>query len=127
MPTKYAKESANVEKQARKLTGMNAQNAKMRFIQMAKSLPSYGSSSFQSKTGQQQFTVGLNGVTVVDSQKGVQKEIQMTHIKRWAVQGNKLVIDTGSADYVYLDAEDANQVSQAIASNIDILLKKRSN
>ncbi len=137
----------------RKFVGMNETNAKMRFVQLCRSLKTYGITYFQARvrittppssnslnqesppaSGKQtkKPKLVLLGVTrdsfirMEPETKEVISTHPLKHIRRWAATKNNFTLDVGDyADsYMHFTTPDAEKISQLLAGYIDIILKK---
>jgi uncharacterized protein YlaN (UPF0358 family) len=125
LPAPYVKQAKEVNREAAKLVGMSEQNAQYRFIQLAKSLNSYGSTSFSCGKGKK-LTISPNRIQISDS-KGMQ-DYKLTDVRRWSATEKKFTLDLGdhANEYIQLETKDAEQISQLVSGYIDIQLKKRT-
>lgn len=139
LPPDYRKDKS-VEKlmynEHRKLQGMTEWNAKYRYIQLCRSLKTYGVSFFLVKEmnpKKKKLVDVLLGITKdnvvrldVDT-KEVIKSWPLSQLRRWAASPNTFTLDFGDyADAYYsIQTSDGEQISQIIAGYIDIILKKK--
>jgi talin len=123
----------------KKFVGMSETNAKMRFVQLCRSLKTYGITYFSAKeasnaTGKQtkKMKVVLIGITrdsfmkIDPETKEVLHTYQLKHIRRWAATKNNFTLDVGDyADsYMHFATPEAEKISQLLSGYIDIILKR---
>ncbi|KAJ3073819.1 Talin-1 [Podochytrium sp. JEL0797] len=119
-----------------KLQGLSELNAKFRYVQLSRSLKTYGITFFLVKekhTTKNKFVDVLLGVTKqslvrLDAEtKDVLKSWPLTQLRRWAAAVNSFTLDFGDyADAYYtVQTAEGDQISQLIAGYIDIILKKK--
>jgi len=119
----------------KKLTGMNEINAKFRFVQLCRSLKTYGITCFevQQKGKGKKMENILIGVTKdaiyrMDVEtKEIVKTNQLTQLKRWAASPKSFTLDFGDyeSDYYTVATTEGEALSQLISGYIDIILKRR--
>ncbi|KAJ3396785.1 Talin-1 [Lobulomyces angularis] len=139
IPPEYQK-NKEVEKKIyqehRKLQGLSELNAKFRYVQLSRSLKTYGITFFLVKeriAKKNKLVVALLGVTKssvvkLDMEtKDILKEWKLTQLRRWAASPNSFTLDFGdySEAYYSVQTTEGEQISQLIAGYIDIILKKR--
>lgn len=139
VPIDYVK-TRNLEKQIvveyRKLHGMTELNAKFRYIQLGRSLKTYGVTFFLVKEklhGKNKLVPRLLGITrdaimrVDERTKEIIRSWPLTTVRRWAASPNSFTLDFGDyADSYYsVQTGEGEAISQLIAGYIDIILKKR--
>lgn len=121
-----------------KLHGMTELNAKYRYIQLCRSLKTYGVTFFlvkEKERGKNKLVPRLLGVTrdavmrVDERTKEVLKTWQLTQVRRWAASPNSFTLDFGdySESYYSVQTSEGEAISQLIAGYIDIILKKKKN
>ncbi|TPX64716.1 hypothetical protein CcCBS67573_g08329 [Chytriomyces confervae] len=119
-----------------KLQGLSDLNAKFRYVQLSRSLKTYGITFFLVKEKldkkakladvllgvTKQSIVRLDAVT-----KDVIKTWPLTHLRRWAAAANSFTLDFGdyADNYFTVQTSEGDQISQLIAGYIDIILKKK--
>ncbi|XP_062512011.1 talin-like [Corticium candelabrum] len=119
-----------------KFTGMSQLNAKYRYIQLCRSLKTYGVTFFLVKEkmkGKNRLVPRLLGITresimrVDERTKEVLKTWPLTTVRRWAASPNSFTLDFGdySESYYSVQTAEGEQISQLIAGYIDIILKKK--
>lgn len=120
-----------------KLLGISQINSKNRYVQLSRSLKTYGYTFFLVKErtpkDKNKLIACLLGVTKqtivrVDSEtKDIIQQWQLTQLRRWAASPNSFTLDFGDyADAYYsVQTTEGDQISQLIAGYIDIILKKR--
>eukprot|EP01113_Clastostelium_recurvatum_P020003 TRINITY_DN236_c0_g1_i4.p1 TRINITY_DN236_c0_g1~~TRINITY_DN236_c0_g1_i4.p1 ORF type:complete len:2591 (+),score=1077.50 TRINITY_DN236_c0_g1_i4:231-8003(+) len=120
----------------KKLVGMSEVNAKYRYVQLCRSLKTYGITFFHTKErvkGQKKPVAKMLGITrdaiirLDFESKEVEHEYPLTHLKRWAASPASFTLDFGDYedDYVSVITTEGEAISQLLAGYIDILLKKR--
>ncbi|KAJ3413726.1 Talin-1 [Chytridiales sp. JEL 0842] len=119
-----------------KLQGLSELNAKFRYVQLSRSLKTYGITFFNVKekhAKKNKFVDILLGVTKnsivrldVDT-KDIIKSWPLTQLRRWAAASNTFTLDFGDyADsYYVVQTPEGEQISQLISGYIEIILKKR--
>jgi len=132
--------SKNVERDVlneyRKLVGMTEVNAKYRYVQLCRSLKTYGITFFKTKErvkGQKKLMPKLLGITRdsilrLDAEtKEVEHEYPLTHLRRWAASPASFTLDFGDyeEEYVSVVTNEGESIAQLLAGYIDILLKRR--
>jgi talin len=120
----------------RKLVGMTEVNAKFRYVQLCRSLKTYGITSFlvKHKDKKKKMISLLIGVTrdsilKMDAETNeVLQTYPLTHLRRWAASGKTFTLDFGDYedDYFIVETDEGENISQLIAGYIDIILKARS-
>eukprot|EP00117_Sycon_ciliatum_P001215 scpid5059/ scgid6971/ Talin-1 len=138
LPKEYQKKG--VEKRIlteyAKLTGLTELNAKFRYIQLSRSLKTYGVSFFLVKEkmkGKNKLVPRLLGVTkesvmrVDEKTKEVMKTWPLTTVRRWAASPNSFTLDFGdySESYYSVQTTEGETISQLIAGYIDIILSRQ--
>lgn len=121
----------------KKLVGLVEANAKYRYVQLCRSLKTYGITFFDvqlklkdksKKKVDLQLGVTRDGVLIMDPlTKEITKEYPLTHLRRWAAGPNSFTLDFGDHedDYMILLTSEGENISALLAGYIDILLKKR--
>ncbi|EGC30476.1 hypothetical protein DICPUDRAFT_50735 [Dictyostelium purpureum] len=126
----------DIYKEYKKLVNMTEVNAKYRYVQLCRSLKTYGMTSFEVKLreyGKKKMVDHILGITresmmlmLVET-----KEIVMTHplkhIKRWAATEKSFTFDFGDheTEYLILYTPSPEQISQLISGYIEIIMKSR--
>eukprot|EP01104_Vermistella_antarctica_P018056 TRINITY_DN6574_c0_g1_i1.p1 TRINITY_DN6574_c0_g1~~TRINITY_DN6574_c0_g1_i1.p1 ORF type:complete len:2432 (+),score=758.04 TRINITY_DN6574_c0_g1_i1:122-7417(+) len=138
--TKDKKVERLIYQEWKKLVGMSDINAKYRYVQLCRSLKTYGITTFHVKEkapGKQGkrgklidvlFGVTRDSVLRMDAAtKEVYKQYPLTHVKRWAAAEHTFTCDFGDYedDYLVVKTLEGDQISQLIAGYIDIILKRR--
>ncbi|TPX31993.1 hypothetical protein SmJEL517_g04801 [Synchytrium microbalum] len=139
VPPEYVK-NKDVEKKMysehSKLQGLNELNAKFRYVQLSRSLKTYGITFFlvkeraEKKSKLVEVLLGVTKESVVRldvESKDVIKTWRLTQLRRWAASPNSFTLDFGDyADAYYsVLTTEGEQISQLIAGYIDIILKKK--
>jgi len=124
----------DIIKEYQKLINTNEINAKFKYIQLCRSLKTYGITFFEVKVKiKKKLTNQLLGVTrhavmqMEPETKEVIKEFPLTHLKRWAPSATSISLDFGDYedDYLTLATSEGDAISQLISGYIDIILKTR--
>nr|A0A3G2LGI8.1 RecName: Full=Talin [Oscarella pearsei]AYN71349.1 talin [Oscarella pearsei] len=139
LPREYVK-AKGVERRVftehAKFTGLSQLNAKFRYIQVVRSLKTYGVTFFLVKEkmkGKNKLAPRLLGITresimrVDEKTKEVMKTWPLTTVRRWAASPNSFTLDFGdySESYYSVQTTEGEQISRLIAGYIDIILKKK--
>lgn len=139
LPKDYVK-NKNVEKRVfvehRKQIGLSELEAKVKYVQLARSLKTYGVTFFLVKEkmkGKNKLVPRLLGVTkdsvlrLDENTKEIIKTWPLTTVKRWAASPNSFTLDFGdySDSYYSVQTTEGEQISQLIAGYIDIILKRK--
>lgn len=122
----------------KKLVGMTEVNAKLRYIQAVRALPTYGITLFSVREHVPGSKKPLNiylGFTrshvlrmTMDYQILRDKpDYPLEHVKRWANSDTTFTLDFGghSKEYYTVLTEQGDEIGKLLAGYIDILLKKR--
>ncbi|KAJ3182603.1 Talin-1 [Gaertneriomyces sp. JEL0708] len=140
IPPEYSKGGKDLEKRIyaehAKLQGLGELNAKFRYVQLSRSLKTYGITFFLvedetvKKKKNAHFLLGVTKQSVVKLDpitKDILKEWRLTQLRRWAASPNSFTMDFGDyADaYVSVKTQEGEQISQLIAGYIDIIVKKK--
>ncbi|GAM22112.1 hypothetical protein SAMD00019534_052870 [Acytostelium subglobosum LB1] len=139
MPPSYHKKKdaeKDIYKEFRKLVGMTESNSKFRYVQLCRSLKTYGITFFQTKErvkGQKKPVPKLLGITRdsilrLDAEtKEVEHEYPLNHLRRWAASPASFTLDFGDYedDYVSVITTEGEAISQLLGGYIEILMKKR--
>lgn len=139
LPKDYIK-NKHVEKRVfvehRKQVGLSELEAKSKYVQLARSLKTYGVTFFLVKEkmkGKNKLVPRLLGVTkdsvlrLDEKTKEIVKTWPLTTVKRWAASPNSFTLDFGdySDSYYSVQTTEGEQISQLIAGYIDIILKRK--
>eukprot|EP01119_Soliformovum_irregulare_P011517 TRINITY_DN2899_c0_g1_i3.p1 TRINITY_DN2899_c0_g1~~TRINITY_DN2899_c0_g1_i3.p1 ORF type:complete len:2521 (-),score=930.00 TRINITY_DN2899_c0_g1_i3:18-7580(-) len=133
---KEKKIEEKIQKEHKKLVGMSESNAKYRYVQLARSLKTYGITYFEVKRrvkGQKKpeplyLGVTRDAVMFIDFEtKAVESEWPLIHVKRWAAAPTTFTLDFGdhSQDYTVFLTNDAEKISALLAGYIDIIIRRR--
>jgi len=141
LPPQHQKNAKKLEekivREYKKLVGMSEVNAKYRYVQLCRSLKTYGITFFevQRKTkGNQKkakpiyLGITRSSVLFMDYEtKDITNEYALTKLRRWASSPSSFTLDFGDheGDYVVLLTQQSESISQLLAGYIDILLAKR--
>lgn len=121
---------------------MDEVKCKLRYVQLCRSLSTYGITYFDvkeqtekdskdSKKGKQQdIKVGItrDAILRVDPiTKEVLSKWPLKQIKRWAATKNTFTLDVGdySNDYICFISKDSERMAELLSGYIDIILKRR--
>ncbi|KAJ3168398.1 Talin-1 [Geranomyces variabilis] len=139
VPPEYQK-NKDVEKRIytehSKLQGLTELNAKFRYVQLSRSLKTYGITFFfvedetVKKKKDSAMLLGVTKQSVVKLDpitKEIIREWRLTQLRRWAASPSSFTMDFGDyADaYFSVRTTEGEQISQLIAGYIDIIIKKR--
>lgn len=139
LPKDYAK-NKGIEKRVftehRRQVGLIELEAKVKYVQLARSLKTYGVTFFLVKEkmkGKNKLVPRLLGVTkdsvlrLDEKTKEIIKTWPLTTVKRWAASPNSFTLDFGdySDSYYSVQTNEGEQISQLIAGYIDIILKRK--
>jgi talin len=120
----------------KKLVGMNEINARFRYVQLCRSLKTYGMTVFKVRErvpGKKKLMDGLLCFTrdtilrMEFETKKIIKEYPFKHLLRWAASPETFTMDFGAyeEDYVVVVTNDGEAISNLIAGYIDLMLKKQ--
>lgn len=141
IPPEYRK-SKDMEKhiyqEYSKLQNLSELNAKFRYVQLTRSLKTYGVTFFPveeevtkgKKRSYEKVLLGITKSSVVKldcETKDTIQEWRLTQLRRWATTPNGFVLDFGDyADaYLSVKTKDGEKISQLISGYIDIIIRKR--
>ncbi|KAF2072395.1 hypothetical protein CYY_006287 [Polysphondylium violaceum] len=139
LPLQYVK-TKNIEKdiykEYKKLVNMSEVNAKYRYVQLCRSLKTYGMTSFEVKLRvpmKKKMVDHILGITreqmiLIESEtKEVIKSHPLKHIKRWAATEKSFTLDFGDheEEYLILFTNKPDEISQLIGGYIEIIMKAR--
>jgi len=135
-PFRKGKAFEEIIKEWQKLINTNEVNAKYRYVQLCRSLKTYGITYYNAKwklKGKQKLYPIMVGITrdsiiCVDPEtKQIKEEHPLTHLKRWAAGPNSFTFDYGDYrdEYMSIQTGEGEAISQLLAGYIDILLKRR--
>jgi talin len=139
IPVDYVK-SKNIEakifQEYEELSGLAELKAKLQYIQLCRSLKTYGVTFFLVKEkmkGRNKLVPRLLGITresvmrVDESSKEMLKTWPLTTVRRWAASPNSFTLDFGdySESYYSVQTTEGETISQLIAGYIDIIIKKK--
>lgn len=116
--------------------GFSDLDAKVKYVQLARSLKTYGVTFFLVKEkmqGKNKLVPRLLGVTKdsvlrLDEQtKNILETWPLNTVKRWAASTNSFTLDFGDykQSYYSVQTSEGEQISQLIAGYIDIILKRK--
>ena len=139
LPAEYQK-SKDAEKRIynehSKLSGLNDLNAKYRYVQLSRSLRTYGVTFYLVKEKTKKKGVMEPVLLGVTKEKIMRFDVKtkevihswpLTTLRRWAATPNSLTLDFGdhSDAYYTVQTAEGDVISQLIGGYIDIILKKR--
>lgn len=115
---------------------MSEVDAKVNYVQRARSLKTYGVTFFLVKEkmkGKNKLVPRLLGITkesvmrLDEHTKEIIKVWPLTTVKRWAASPNSFTLDFGdySDSYYSVKTQEGEQIAQLIAGYIDIILKRQ--
>ncbi|KAJ3335669.1 Talin-1 [Gonapodya sp. JEL0774] len=139
LPEEYHRErmfEKRILAEHQKLHGMSELNAKFRYVQLCRSLKTYGVTFFivkekaakKNKIGSMLLGVTKESVVRLDVEtKEIIKSWPITQLRRWAASPNSLTLDFGDyADAYYsVQTTEGEAISSLIGGYIDIILKKK--
>jgi talin len=120
----------------RKLVGMTEVNTRFRYVQMCRSLKTYGMTCFKVKErvpGKKKLMEAILGFTrdtiirMEYESKTVIKQYPLRHLLRWASSPETFTMDFGAheEDYVVVITNEGEQINNLVAGYIDLLLKRQ--
>ncbi|XP_018650130.1 LOW QUALITY PROTEIN: putative talin [Schistosoma mansoni] len=124
-------------KQYQKLGNYDEREAKLRYVQLCRSLPTYGITFFlikeklkgRNKLVPRLFGVSKESVMRVDEKtKEIIETWSLTRIRRWAATANLFTLDFGqySPDGNYImQTTEGEQIAQLISGYVDIILRRQ--
>ncbi|KAM9970706.1 hypothetical protein ACTFIR_002570 [Dictyostelium discoideum] len=126
----------DIFKEHKKLVSMTEVNAKYRYVQLCRSLKTYGMTSFEVKIreyGKKKMVDHILGITreqmllMLTETKEVIMTHPLKHIKRWAATDKSFTLDFGDheTEYLILQTPNPEQISQLIGGYIEIIMKAR--
>ncbi|TNN09176.1 Talin-2 isoform 2, partial [Schistosoma japonicum] len=140
LPKEYIK-SKGIEKRIleeyQKLGSYGEKEAKLRYVQLCRSLPTYGITFFlikeklkgRNKLVPRLFGVSKESVMRVDEKtKDIIETWPLTRIRRWAATANLFTLDFGqySPDGNYImQTTEGEQIAQLISGYVDIILRRQ--
>jgi len=140
LPIQYRKTSKNLfndmVREWRSIVNMKEIDAKYRYVQLCRSLKTYGVTYYDVKFKPKgavklkplKLGFTFHTIMMVDTEtRNVLREHPITHLKRWASGPNSFTLDFGDyADsYFTVQTLEGESISQLVAGYIDILLKRR--
>jgi talin len=140
VPPEYQK-SKSLEKKIyaehRKLQGTSDLNAKFRYVQLIRSMKTYGVSFFNVKEKSQKnkklvsILLGVTKESILRMDletKSILEEWKLTQLRRWAATPKGFTLDFGdyASEYYNVETTEGEQISRLIAGYIDIIIKKRN-
>lgn len=130
----------NIEKdifqEHKKFTGMTDIQAKYRYLQVVKSLKTYGITFFEVREklrGKNKLVKILLGITrdkIIKADfetKEPMREWELTQMRRWAAGANSFTLDFGDyeEDYIVILTNEGEAISRLLGDYIDLILKAR--
>jgi len=139
LPPPYRKDKAivtDILRDHKKLVGMKEMNAKFRYVQLVRSLKTYGITFFDCKEKGRnnkkpvRVFIGVTRDRIMKVDPETMKTIKewtLEQMRRWSSAHNTFTLDFGDYedDYVNVITEEGEAMSQLIAGYIDIILKTR--
>jgi len=140
LPLQFRKTNKNLfndmVREWRGLVNMKEIDAKYRYVQLCRSLKTYGITYYDVKYKPKgavklkplKLGFTFHTIMMVDTEtRAVLREHPITHLKRWASGPNSFTLDFGDyADsYFTVQTLEGESISQLVAGYIDILLKRR--
>jgi talin len=127
----------DVLKEHQKLVGTSDITAKFRFVQIVRSLKTYGITFFdcveqlKTKKKGERMLLGITRDKIVKMNfetREVVKEWPIEQLRRWAATSNSFTLDFGdwNDDYFVVKTEEGEQMSKLIAGYIDLILKTQT-
>ena len=124
----------DILKEHQKLVGTTDIQAKFRYVQIVRSLKTYGITFFdcmeqpKGKKKGERMLLGITRDKIVRMDfetREVAKEWPIEQLRRWAATSNTFTLDFGdwSDDYFVVKTEEGEQMSKLIAGYIDLILK----
>eukprot|EP01117_Protostelium_nocturnum_P014479 TRINITY_DN550_c0_g1_i1.p1 TRINITY_DN550_c0_g1~~TRINITY_DN550_c0_g1_i1.p1 ORF type:complete len:2591 (+),score=755.90 TRINITY_DN550_c0_g1_i1:291-8063(+) len=120
----------------KKVVNTKETSAKYRYVQLCRSLKTYGITFFivkqntrnSKKANKVKLGVTRDGLLIADEDGETCKEYNLTQLRRWAAAPTVLTLDFGDHedDYMTLQTEKAEEISKLLGGYIDLLLKKRN-
>jgi len=137
LPAQWQKKDieTNAINEWKKLTGMTEQNAKYRYVQVCRSLKTYGMTCFKTKEkvpGKKKLMDGLlcftrdSIIRMEYETRRIISEHPFKHLLRWAASPETFTLDFGAyeEEYIVLVTTEGEMISNLIAGYIDIMLKR---
>jgi len=126
-----------IQQEYAKLSGLSELNAKFRYVQLSRSLKTYGVSFFyvmEKGEKKNKFTnpvyLGVTKESVIRldvDTKEIKKKWYLKQLRRWAATPTSFTLDFGdySNSYYEVQTKEGEQISQLISGYIDIILRKK--
>lgn len=126
-----------IQQEYSKLIGLSELNAKFRYVQLSRSLKTYGVSFFyvmEKGEKKNKYTnpvyLGVTKESVIKldvETKEIIKKWSLKQLRRWAATPESFTLDFGdySNAYYNVQTKEGEQISQLISGYIDIILKKK--
>jgi len=126
-----------IQQEYSKLAGLNELNAKFRYVQLSRSLKTYGVSFFYVMEKGEKKTkytnpvyLGVTKESVIKldvETKEIKKKWPLKQLRRWAATPTSFTLDFGDYSNAYYNVltKEGEQISQLISGYIDIILKKK--
>eukprot|EP01119_Soliformovum_irregulare_P005210 TRINITY_DN1675_c0_g1_i1.p1 TRINITY_DN1675_c0_g1~~TRINITY_DN1675_c0_g1_i1.p1 ORF type:complete len:1447 (-),score=577.25 TRINITY_DN1675_c0_g1_i1:61-4401(-) len=120
----------------KKIVGMNDMHARLRYVQLCRSLKTYGMTTFKVKErvpGKKKLMDAILAFTrdsiirMEYDTKRVIKEYPFKYLLRWTASPETFTMDFGAheEDYIVVVTNEGEAISNLIAGYIDLLLKKQ--
>ena len=119
------------------MSGLNHLDAKLKYIQLCRSLKTYGVTFFLVKeklANKNKLVARLLGVTkesvvrVDEKSKAFMNVYPLECVKKWAASANTFTLDFGdhySEPFYSVQTSEAEQIARLLSGYIDIILKKK--
>jgi talin len=137
MPDEWAKKDLekSVYENWKKLVGMTEINTRFRYVQLCRSLRTYGMTIFKVKEkmkDKKKLTDALlcftrDSIIRMDFEsRKIIKEHSFKHLMRWAATPETFTLDFGSweEEYIVVLTQEGEAISNLLAGYIDLMLKK---
>ncbi|KAJ3364604.1 Talin-1, partial [Kappamyces sp. JEL0680] len=142
VPPEYHK-NKDVEKALYKehsiLQGTSELNAKFRYVQLIRSLKSYGTTFFlvhepadkAAKKKAQNMLLGITKSTVVRMDietKKIVSEWKLTQLRNWTFSAKTFTLDLGDHEqkYYQVETKEGDEITRLLSGYVEILVKKRN-
>lgn len=139
VPTEYAKIKnlqLKIQTEHKKFLGMSELNAKYRYVQLCRSLQTYGVTFFLVKEklpGKNKLVPRLLGIDresvmrVDEKSKEVLKTWNLSVVRRWAASPTTFTLDFGdySEAYYTVQTKEGDQIAALMSGYVDIIVKKQ--
>lgn len=122
----------------RMLFGLKPPQAKFRYIQTCRSLPTYGCQCFtirrkigsRKKSKMQEWVIALSheGFRLINPQSAQNENYQWIQLARWAVQPNRVLFDVGNMreEIVEIFTDQADEIGNYVNEAVEAILHERA-